>query len=252
MAAGTPRPQDQGGIVLPMRPVSATSAAMSGPRLDLSTLELCYRYRQTYDDHLAGCVQDWEFDARAHLEDRDGSSAAERDDNETVLVGRGEALLVDLHAHRSPFDALDEHSEAAKEIAEVVLDPVTGELRRDFLDSLEGVGGHLLVLLDIHVEPACRDQNLGAIIGGFAVAALSPSAQAVVCRPEPHKLTDPDESGADPTQHRSAVSALHTMTAAALGFVPYRAGVFYLDTALVTFPEAFGALLRTSAAIPPA
>lgn len=238
--------------MLPLRPGAATSAATPDlRRLDLSTLEVCYRYRQTYDDHLAGCVQDWEFDARAHLDDGDGS-LAERDDDETVLVGRGEALLVDLHAHRSPFDALDEHSEAAKEIAEVVLDPATGELRRDFLDGLEGIGGHLLVLLDIHVEPAWRGhQTLGAIIGGFAVEALSPSAQAVVCRPEPPEPTDPDDTAADPTRHRSATSALHTMTGT-LGFAAYRSGVLYLDTALVTFPEAFRALLRDSAATPPA
>lgn len=239
--------------MLPIRPGAVASAGTPGlRRLDLSTLEVCYRYRQTYDDHLAGCVQDWEFDARAYLDDGDGS-LAERDDDETVFVGRGEALLVDLHAHRSPFDALDEHSEAAKEIAEVVLDPATGELRRDFLDGLEGIGGHLLVLLDIHVEPAWRGhQTLGAIIGGFAVEALSPSAQAVVCRPESHELTDADEAGAaDPTRHRSATSELHSMTGT-LGFVSYRSGVFYLDTALVTFPEAFAALLLDSTATPPA
>lgn len=61
----------------------------------------------------------------------------------------------------------------------------------------------------------------------------------------------PDEAGADPTRHRSATSALHKMTGT-LEFAAYRSGVFYLDTALVTFPEAFRALLRDSVATPPA
>lgn len=237
-------------VVLPFR----SGDAPPRPRIDLTTIEVRYRHEQTYGSMRDQAAQTWDFTAHAHLAD----APVGADPDAMVHLGQGEAVLVGIHSGRNPVDALDEHSEEAKEIAEIVFDPATGEPRRDFSESLEGFGSHLLVLVDLTVEPAWRGQRLGPVIAGFAIEALSPSAFAVVCRPEP--AARPSELAAarydhgehDGGEHDTVGTATSKLQALAglLGFELYRDGVLVLDTATVTFSAAFEQLLSDAHTAP--
>jgi hypothetical protein len=89
-------------------------------------------------------VRSWAFVADLAPEDR------ETDDG-GVVVGRGEALVVELYG-RDPYDALDEHSEAAMEIGQAIFPQDAAGLAEDFAEELEQLGDRVLVLSEIEVD----------------------------------------------------------------------------------------------------
>jgi hypothetical protein len=198
---------------VPARPVELSLA------FDRLSLRVGYRHERELWQREEAAVRTWSF--VADLAPVDGGP-----DRDRVRVAHGTALLVEV-AGRNPFDALDEHSEAAMEIGDTVFDAVTGELGEDFARKVEGVGDRLLVLSEIEVEERWRGRGLGPVVAGLVIETLGAGALAAVGRPAP-----PPRPGVRSTPW------------AALGFRPHRDGVHYVDLAGTDFAGAFEVVLN--------
>jgi GNAT superfamily N-acetyltransferase len=142
-------------------------------------------------------------------------------DEDRAVVGRGEALVVELHG-RDPLDALDEHGETALHLGEAIFDPATGALAEDLAEKLRSAGDRVLVLNSIEVEERWRGLGLGPVIAGLVVEALGGGALAARWDRGVAKLSRLCET---------------------LGFRPHRDGVLFLDPSTAEFTRRFAAVM---------
>lgn len=173
-------------------------------------------------------VLDWYF--VAHALPADGDLLHDTDDD-LVEIGRGLALIVPVFGPRSPFDVLDEHSQAAMNVGEILFDASTGALAEDFTEQIESLGNRVLLLAEIEIDPRHRGQGLGRLIAGLVIETLSPGALAVVCNPAP--LHPPLDENGEPRDYtdREWTTAVAKLTKlwSTLGFREFRGGLLFIE-----------------------
>jgi hypothetical protein len=190
-----------------------------GPALatpDLSSVRITYHHVQELYECVMKPAQLWRFDVEAPV----GTGS------EWVQLGMGEVLLLDIYGG-DPLSSLMAHGPAALGIGEVIFDRQTGELDQALADSLEMIGGQLLVINRLDMDSRYRRIGLPALVGGLVIKRLAGWSVAVVYAP--HQETNGCENGR---------WELATQWAA-LGFRPFRDGVHVLDPALPAFQAAF-------------
>jgi GNAT superfamily N-acetyltransferase len=128
------------------------------------------------------------------------------------------------------WEALDAMESSLETVASTILDPVSGELVDDLEELLEGLDERVLILNSVLVEPDWRGYGVGTLLAGLALQTLAPGSRLVATYPAP--LTD--SGGAE---WETAVAKLEKVWGA-LGFVPFRDGVWVLDLATVDLDEA--------------
>lgn len=207
-------------------------------QIDPTSIEVAYRHEQDYLGFRDQSAQTWSFDAHA-------LPLGAGDNDAPVIVARGEALTVRLHGERNPYDALDEHSEGARRVGEAVFEESSGEFTPEFERLIEGLGDRVLVVTELEVERQWRGHGLGPLIGGLAIDALSGGAVAVLCWPAPlhrQRVSDGTERDLTDDERDAAVAKLARMWSR-LGFVPFRDGVHYIDTACLDFRQSLEQVL---------
>ncbi|CAM5295058.1 hypothetical protein GCM10010329_80420 [Streptomyces spiroverticillatus] len=164
-----------------------------------------------------------------------------------VQVGRMVFYRVRLTQGRNAHAALVDESEDLVELADAVLDPVTGYFTGEVGDRLLYAGTDLLVMDEVRLDPAWRGAALGPVLAAEAISRLVPGCRAVACtsglRPDPGWTPDAQEWD----------RAARKVTAGweRIGFVRLRKETFLLDPAAEAFEqqrelleEAFARLCR--------
>lgn len=151
-------------------------------------------------------------------------------------VGRIEVLSVDLTRCRDPWGELDASNDAVAHIGETVFDQNTGQLAQAFDSRLRRVGGRVLVVDYVELEPAWQRLNLAALLVAESLDQLRADCRVVVCLPGPLERRDLDDD-----QHQEALRRMQAVWAQ-VGFTPYEDGVWFLDPHPRTLQESLDRL----------
>ncbi|MFI1408733.1 hypothetical protein ACH4Y0_02150 [Streptomyces sp. NPDC020707] len=213
------------------------------------------RLRISYDDELfdtpqADTLERWDVSVlhrrcvhdTAHCSTRPGpcdtpdcSATAAAD----VAVGSMTFFKVHLDRGRNAFWAMEEESEELYEVAQVLLDPATGNFTDEAGEMLEYVGAALLVMDRVTLHEPWRGHGLGAVLAMEAVYRLVVGCRAVACSPG---VTDLSGSRLTDRAEWDRVYAKITQGWERIGFRLYRDNVFLLSPSSQVLEEQRGVL----------
>ncbi|MEU1073608.1 MULTISPECIES: hypothetical protein [unclassified Streptomyces] len=154
-------------------------------------------------------------------------------------VGSMTFFRVHLDRGRNAHAALADESEDLNEIAQVLLDPVTGYFTNEVSELLEYSGSALLVMDRVTLREEWRGQGLGTILASEAIFRLMPGCRAVACSPG---VTDLDSRS---LKNRAEWDRVNTKIAygwKSIGFRLYRDNIYLLSTVSEDLEEQRGAL----------
>ncbi|MFG2716947.1 hypothetical protein ACGFW5_01350 [Streptomyces sp. NPDC048416] len=154
-------------------------------------------------------------------------------------VGSMTFFRVHLDRGRNAYAALADESEDLNEIAQVLLDPVTGYFTDEVSELLEYSGSALLVMDRVTLREEWRGQGLGTVLASEAIFRLMPGCRAVACAPG---VTD---LGSRSLKNRAEWDRVNTKIShgwKSIGFRLYRDNIYLLSPVSEDVEEQRGAL----------
>ncbi|MEV0445802.1 hypothetical protein AB0I84_12345 [Streptomyces spectabilis] len=151
-----------------------------------------------------------------------------------ITVGSMTFFRVHLDRGRNAFAALEEESEDLAEIAQALLDPLTGYYTDEVSELLEYSGSALLIMDRVALDEAWRGHGLGVSLACEAIFRLMPGCRAVACSPGVSDLS------AHRLRNRSEWDRVTARIARGweeIGFLSYRDNVYVLSPTSLELEE---------------
>jgi len=133
---------------------------------------------------------------------------------------------------RDMFGVMDGYDADLGHIAQMILDPQSGEIRDDLRDQMAGFESDMLVLCRAQLEDGWRGLGLGAVLAGRAIKQLGHGCLGVVL--EPASIL-PESRQDDETRERAAKKISKTWEK--IGFAQVGDKLMMLDLAKTTLDK---------------
>ncbi|MEU2231225.1 hypothetical protein [Streptomyces vietnamensis] len=148
----------------------------------------------------------------------------------------GSIIFYRVHLDRgmNAVRVMEEESEELDEIAQALLDPITGNFTEDASSLLPYVGSSLLVMDRVTLDEPWRGHGLGAILAIEAIHRLMAGCRAIACSPGVTDLSS------DRLRNRTEWNRVTTKIARGwklIGFRHYQGNVYLLSPASLTLEE---------------
>lgn len=168
---------------------------------------------------------------------------------ETVArhVGSFTFYRIEPFETRDMFGVMDGYDADLGHIADVILDPSTGEIADALRDRMAGFTTDLLVLCRAELAEEWRGFGLGAVLAGQAIRQLGHGCLAVVLQPASILPT----TGNDKVAHERAVRKIAGAWEK-LGFIHFGEDLMVLDLATKTLSECLARQSSIIARLPTA
>ncbi|MFG2836089.1 hypothetical protein ACGFZH_11585 [Streptomyces zaomyceticus] len=159
--------------------------------------------------------------------------------HEEMNAGAITFYRVHLDRGLNAFRVMEEESDELDEIAQALLDPVTGNFTEDASGSLPYVGSSLLVMDKVTLDEPWRGHGLGAILATEAIHRLMAGCRGIACSPGVTDLTS------DRLRNRAEWDRVNAKIARGwerIGFRLHQGNVFLLSPVSLQLEEQRGAM----------
>lgn len=200
------------------------------PAADISGLRLAYNFQTAWDATPSEGPAFWHVSADIY--DLEAETVTEH-------VGSFVFYRIEPVETYDLFGVMDGWDADLGHIAEMVIDPGTGEIDDDLRDKMAGFESDLLVLCSAELEEHWRGFGIGPVLAGHAIKHLGHGCLGVVLQPA--SILPETEQDGDAREHAAEKISKAWET---IGFERFGDELMVLDLATTTLSEA---LARQSA-----